>query len=359
VTKTKNKSANGDFLPNLCNPQSVLLLVLVAELIALLLTLNASFLPQFSWDALALYSFQIQWISLISAFSICRMRSWLRTWTPVQAGLVCYGIVILTTLVMSVIGQYLLQGFATGMYSSGLSFRLDGWQLFNNLITSAILSGITLRYLFLQQQLRNQQQAELHARIQALQSRIRPHFLFNSMNSIASLISTDPELAERVVEDLAELFRASLAEPTLIPLEREITLCQRYLEIERLRLGDRLTIDWQMQIQSDDIKIPSLMLQPLVENAIFHGIEPLPKGGIVCIKISQAKNQLMIAISNPYPLVRKAPPQMQTPSQDRHNRMALDNIRHRLQVHYGNAARLSSSEDQGVFTTYIFCPLSK
>lgn len=359
MTNAKNKSANGDFLPNLCNPQSVLLLVLVAELIALLLTLNASFLPLFSWDSLALYSFQIQWISLISALAICRMRPWLRTWTPVQAGLVSYGVVIITTLVMSVAGQYLLQGFATGMYARGQSFHFDGWQVFNNLITSAILSGITLRYLYLQQQLRNQQQAELHARIQALQSRIRPHFLFNSMNSIASLIGSDPELAERVIEDLAELFRASLAEPTLIPLEREITLCRRYLEIEQLRLGKRLTVDWQIQTQSDEIKIPSLMLQPLVENAIFHGIEPMPKGGTVCIKISQAKNQLMIAITNPYPLIKKTTPQAQTPSQDRHNRMALDNIRHRLQVHYGNTARLSSSEEQGVFTTYIFCPLSK
>lgn len=359
MTKTKNKRPNGDFLPNLCNPQSVLLLMLVAELIALLLTLNASFLPRFSWDSLALYSFQIQWISLISALIICRMRPWLRTWTPVQAGLVSYGVVLATTIIMSILGQYLLQGFATGMFMHEQAFQLNGWQLFNNLVTSAILSGITLRYLYLQQQLRNQQQAELHARIQALQSRIRPHFLFNSMNSIASLISSDPELAERVIEDLAELFRASLAEPTLIPLEREIILCKRYLEIEQLRLGNRLTVDWQIQTQSDEIKIPSLMLQPLIENAIFHGIEPIPKGGIVCIKISQAKNQLMIAITNPYPLVKKASPQAQTPSQDRHNRMALDNIRHRLQVHYGNTARLSSSEEHGVFTTYIFCPLSK
>jgi len=359
VTNTKNKRPGGDFLPNLCNPQSVLLLVLVAELIALLLTLNASFLPLFSWDSLALYSFQIQWISLISALLICRMRPWLRTWTPVQAGLVSYGIVLITTLVMSILGQVLLQGFATGMFLHGQAFQLNGWQLFNNLLTSAILSGITLRYLYLQQQLRNQQQAELQARIQALQSRIRPHFLFNSMNSIASLISSDPELAERVIEDLAELFRASLAEPTLIPLEREVVLCRRYLEIEQLRLGERLKVDWQININSDDIKIPSLMLQPLVENAIFHGIEPMPKGGTVAIKISQAKNQLMIAISNPYPLIKRASQQAQTPSQDRHNRMALDNIRHRLQVHYGNAARLSSSEEQGVFTTYIFCPLSK
>jgi len=359
VTKTKNKSPNGEFLPNLCNAQSVLLLVLVAELIAVLLTLNASFLPLFSWDSLALYSFQIQWISLISAFVICRLRPWLRQWTPTQAGLASYGTVLLTTLIMSVIGQVLLQAFASGMFVGAQTFRFNGWQVFNNLLASAILSGIILRYLYLQQQLRNQQQAELHARIQALQSRIRPHFLFNSMNSIASLISSDPELAERVIEDLAELFRASLAEPTLIPLDREIILCKRYLEIEQLRLGKRLSVDWQIGVVSEEIKIPSLMLQPLVENAIFHGIEPMPKGGTVCIKISQAKNQLMIAITNPYPLVKKLPLQAQTPSQDRHNRMALDNIRHRLQVHYGNAARLSSSEEQGVFTTYIFCPLSK
>lgn len=359
MTKTKNKSPNGDFLPNLCNAQSVLLLVLVAELIAVLLTLNASFLPLFSWDTLALYSFQIQWISLISAFVICRLRPWLRTWTPTQAGMASYGAVLITTLIMSILGQFLLQAFANGMFIGTPSFHFNGWQVINNLLTSAILSGITLRYLYLQQQLRNQQQAELHARIQALQSRIRPHFLFNSMNSIASLIGSDPELAERVIEDLAELFRASLAEPTLIPLDREIILCRRYLEIEQLRLGKRLSVDWQIGVVSEEIKIPSLMLQPLVENAIFHGVEPMPKGGTVCIKISQAKNQLMIAITNPYPLVKKLPQQAQTPSQDRHNRMALDNIRHRLQVHYGNAARLSSSEEQGVFTTYIFCPLSK
>lgn len=358
MTQPRNKSLNGDFLPNLCNPQSVLLLVLVAELIAILLTLNSATLPQFSWETLALYSFQVQWISLISALVICRLRPWLRSWTPVRAGLISYGVVIVTTLSMSIAGQWLLQNFSNNI-SANQAFQLNLWQLFNNLLTSAILSGITLRYLYLQQQLRNQQQAELQARIQALQSRIRPHFLFNSMNSIASLISSNPDLAEHVIEDLAELFRASLAEPTLIPLERELTLCRRYLEIEKLRLGKRLTVDWQILTTNEDIHIPSLMLQPLIENAIFHGIEPMPDGGTITLKISQAKNQLMIAIANPYPLVKKAQPASQVPSQDRHNRMALDNIRHRLQVHYGNQARLSSSEEQGIFTTYIFCPLSQ
>lgn len=364
MTKTNNKMPNGDFLPNLCNPQSVLLLVLVAELIALLLALDASRLPLFSWDLLALYSFQVQWIALVSALIICRLRPWLRQWTPVKAGIASYVSVLATTIVLSLIGQVLLQFFSRPVLFSAYGLHFSGWQLLNNFLISAILSGITLRYLYLQQQLRNQQEAELHARIQALQSRIRPHFLFNCMNSIASLISSDPDTAERMVEDLAELFRASLAEPALIPLDRELTLCKRYLEIEQLRLGKRLQIDWQIGELQSAIKIPSLMLQPLVENAIFHGIEPLPHGGKILIKISQANKQLMIAIVNPYPLGKKVATASNSntaadvPHEQRHNRMALDNIRHRLRVHYGNSARLSASEEHGLFTTYIFCPLT-
>ena len=366
MSKTNNKIPGGDFLPNLCNPQSVLFLILAAELIAVLLTINASQLPLWSWDSLALYSIQIQWISLLSAIIICKLRPWLRLWSPQKAGLISYSTVLVITLVLSLLRQLLLQAFTAPQLFGSYKFTINVWQLFVNFLTAAILAGITLRYLYLQQQLRNQQQSELQARIQALQSRIRPHFLFNSMNSIASLIGSDPDTAERVIEDLAELFRASLAEPTLIPLEREVILCRRYLEIEQLRLGNRLIVDWQIGPLDKEVKIPSLMLQPLVENAIFHGIEPLPKGGKVLIKISQAKNQLMIAIVNPYPVSKKnvAPNAHQTNSTEngngehRHNRMALDNIRHRLRVHYGNAARLSSSEEHGLFTTYIFCPLA-
>ncbi len=360
---TNFKNDHGEFLPNLCNPQAILLLVLAAELIAVLLTLNNSRLPHLNWDLLGLYSVQIQWISLASAMLICRLGPWLNRWPPLKAGLVSYGTVLVITLIFSIIGQVMLEAFSAPVPLGNYQLQLDVWKLISNLITAAILAGISLRYLYLQQQLRNQQQAELEARIQALQSRIRPHFLFNSMNSIASLIGSDPDMAERVVEDLAELFRASLAEPALIPLENEILLCRRYLEIEQLRLGKRLTIHWQVAKLNDGLKIPSLMLQPLIENAIFHGIEPLEKGGNISIKISQAKNQLMIAIANPYPLTKKI--LTNTTVSDgrqqgsaRHNHMALDNIRNRLHVHYGTAARLSSSEEHGLFTTYIFCPLT-
>lgn len=355
-TRAEAREPITPFLPDLCNSQSVFLLVLVAELLALLLTISASSgLQHFNWDKLALISVQVQWIVLFSAVALCRMRFWLGQQTHVQAGTASYVLVLLFTLVLSVLGQWIIYGIGAGG-TAGDHFDFDYWLLLNNLVIAAILSGILLRYLYLQQQLRNQQQAEMQARIQALQSRIRPHFLFNSMNAIASLISTDPETAERVVEDLSELFRASLAEPTLIPLERELTLCKHYLEIEQLRLGRRLQVDWQIGSYTSEVKIPSLMLQPLVENAIFHGVEPMPKGGKIAIKVSQNDKQLSIVISNPYVLVKRNS-QNHDHSQ-RHNRMALDNIRRRLTAHFGSAARLSSSAENGVFTTYIFCPLT-
>jgi two-component system, LytTR family, sensor histidine kinase AlgZ len=344
------------FLPDLCGSQPVFLLVLVAELLALLLTISASSgLQHFNWDTLALISVQVQWIVVCSAVALCRSRFWLGRQSHVRAGCTSYAMVLAISLLLCILGQWIIYGASGMAFLEDHVFRFDGWLLLNNMVIAAISSGIVLRYLYLQQQLRNQQEAEMQARIQALQSRIRPHFLFNSMNSIASLIASDPDTAERVVEDLSELFRASLAEPTLIPLERELSLCKHYLDIEQLRLGRRLQLDWQIGDYNKNLKIPSLMLQPLVENAIFHGVEPLPKGGKITLRVSQNDKQLSIVITNPYLLAKKRSPQAD--SSQRHNRMALDNIRRRLTAHFGVAARLSSSAENGVFTTYIFCPL--
>jgi two-component system sensor histidine kinase AlgZ len=262
--------------------------------------------------------------------------------------------VLSITFVLSILGQWVLHAFYGGFLPER-HFSLDIWQLMTSMLIAAILAGITLRYLYLQQQLRNQQQVELQARIQALQSRIRPHFLFNSMNSIASLIASAPETAERVVEDLSELFRASLAEPAMIPIARELTLCRHYLDIEKLRLGERLDIDWQVEALHQRIEIPSLLLQPLLENAVFHGIEPLPKGGRITIQVSLKAQQVAIKISNPVPFAMQ---HQKNTSGSRNNRMARDNIRHRLLAHYGNRARFSTVIDNDTFTTIITYPIA-
>lgn len=353
-TDNTGAAASREFLPDLCQSHSVLMLVLVAELMAILLAVASTGLRHFSWDVLAIISFFVQWVVLLSAVTLCRLRPYLRQWTPLQAGAVSYGVILLITLVLSVVGQWVLHTFLSGLVN-GRAFVVDIWQLLTSLLVTAILAGIMLRYLYLQQQLRNQQQVELNARIQALQSRIRPHFLFNSMNSIASLIGSAPDIAERVVEDLSELFRASLAEPTLIPLARELDLCHHYLGIEKLRLGERLQVDWQIDPLPPGIEIPSLLLQPLLENAVFHGIEPLPKGGRISIQISVKDGHLFIRIVNPVPY---AVQHNKVNNGPRHNRMARENIRHRLLAHYGPRARLSTVIDSSTFTTIIVYPLA-
>ena len=344
LADTTDAHTDSDFLPDLCAPQAVLLLVLVAQLLAMLLALTRAGLANLTWELVALMSFQIQWVVLVSAVILCRLRPRLRQWPPLRAGAVSYAAVLLVTLVFSIIGQLLMRGFFN------LPLKIDPWALATNLLAAAILAGIALRHLYLQQQLRNQQQAELSARIQSLQSRIHPHFLFNSMNSIASLIAINPEAAERAVEDLSTLFRASLAEPALTPLNRELDLCRGYIAIEQLRLGERLEMDWQIEPLPDSITVPSLLLQPLVENAVVHGVEPLRAGGRIAVHVARSGSMLVIHISNPLP------DQMPLPAPEQHNHMALENIRQRLNAHYGSAAKLVESVEGQRFSLVITYP---
>ena len=155
--------------------------------------------------------------------------------------------------------------------SSGLDLNIDLNLLIRDMLIALVLGGIALRYFYLSQLLQRQSEAELQARIEALQARIRPHFLFNSMNIIASLIPVDAEKAEQVVEDLSELFRASLnTDAQLVPLADELSICRKYASIEQLRIGERLQMDWNVLEPLPAVKVPALCLQPLLENAIYH-----------------------------------------------------------------------------------------
>lgn len=330
------------FLPDMCTLQAVFLLVLLGELLALALTLADSGLTHFDWEDLGFRSFLIQWMVLLSAASLCPLRFWLSSLPAWLAGLLSYGLVLTVTLVCSWLGLWMI----------------DGWQsndwpiLLSNLVLSAIFAGVVLRYLYVQQQWSNQQKAELNARIQALQSRIQPHFLFNSMNSIASLIATEPDKAERMVEDLASLFRASLAEPGLVRLEDELDVCRQYLAIEQIRLGDRLQVDWQLSpavaAVMRECKIPSLLVQPLLENAVQHGIGPLTQGGCVSISADVVDDQLRLRIENPKPV---------GVSPHTGNQIALDNIYHRLQAHFGADAHFSAQSQVDHFIVELSYPI--
>ncbi len=334
------------FLPNLCQANAVLILVLVTELCVLTMVLAATGIRGFSWNDLALVSLFVQWVVLLSALLLCLLRSRLAEQSLLSVIAQSYLVVLLVTLLVSVISDWVLGGADWNMDR----FHVDFPGLLKNLLVSLMVTGMTLRYWYLQDSLRKKERAELQARIQALQSRIRPHFLFNSMNIIASLIGTDPEKAERVVEDLSELFRASLKEADApVSLDHELELSRRYIEIEQLRLGDRLKVAWQVDESCRRADIPLLTLQPLLENAIYHGIQPRTHGGLVIVDIKQENGNIRVHITNPV--------SEQGVEQNKvGNNLALNNIRDRLQAVYGDAAYLKSSFKDQQFIAELLLP---
>lgn len=189
------------------------------------------------------------------------------------------------------------------------------------------------------------------ARILALTARIRPHFFFNSLNGVLGVIRSDPRRAEQALESLAELFRELMKDNRdLVTLCDEIELCNRYLELERLRLGDRLQVNWELKHAPLNAKVPPLMLQPLLENAVYHGIEPSPDPGVILVRVVRKGHMLEINMINPSHGI---------PRRGQGNRMALDNIRERLVLFFDMEASLMTEDRDGQFRVRIRMPLRK
>jgi two-component system sensor histidine kinase AlgZ len=209
-----------------------------------------------------------------------------------------------------------------------------------------------MRYLYVASEWRRSIVLEAQSRVSALQALIRPHFLFNSMNTIASLTRSDPRQAEQAVEDLADLLRANLGGPKdRSTLSDELETATIYQRIEKLRLGDRLQIRWDMGELPMHALLPNLTLQPLIENAIYHGIELVPEGGEVVVTGSQQNDRLIIEISNPVARSAKALREG--------NQMALSNIRQRFELAYGSRGQVAVEEGERRFTIRLEFPLEQ
>lgn len=211
---------------------------------------------------------------------------------------------------------------------------------------SSLIGAVTLYYFHLQH--RAYSPAIDEARLQVLQARIQPHFLFNCINAVLSLIRSQPKQAETALEDMADLFRVLMADNRdLVTLADEIALCRQYLALEKLRLGDRLNVQWQIDGMPAQALIPPLVLQPLLENAVHHGIEPMADGGTIVLKIVSNKNELHLLITNPYQA-----------GLSRHfgNNMALKNIQERLTLHFDLEASLRSRQADGLYQVHIILP---
>jgi len=336
------------WFPNFCRFTTVFAVMVIAELVVLIIALAPDRDDLDRYDFITTASFLAQWIAVFSAGLLCALRPRLNR-LPVLAGL---------TLAYAAILAVCAAGSWTAGWADdilGLGYRdprLSVEELvFGNLLVCALVAAAALRYFYVQQRWRRDVEARAEAQLRALQARIRPHFLFNSMNTIASLIRSAPDRAERAVEDLSELFRSVLRSgPGDATLDEELTLCRRYIDLESLRLGDRIQVDWMVEDLPGDAALPSLTLQPLLENAIYHGIQHLPDGGRLTVAGSVAGNRLRLWVENPVPArpVR---------TRDRGHGMALDNIRARLHQRFGGRATMTLSRPDGLFRVELDLPV--
>jgi two-component system sensor histidine kinase AlgZ len=330
-------------LPDFCNLGVMVRLLVIVNLMVLGVAAARADVGVSGVDAIGfirqflLLSVVAQPALIFSLLLSCALKSQfakLRYWSGV-------GVIAVTQLFVGGLFWWIYRELAPALGTSG---NVALWQFAAFFITA---TAVVLFYFDLRA--RSLSPALTEARLQALQARIRPHFLFNSINAVLSLIREEPRRAERMLEDMAELFRVLMADNRqLRPLRDEVALCERYLEIEQIRLGTRLEVVWQTAEAPLDALVPPLILQPLIENAVYHGIEPLNTQGSLLITISAVGKQLQIRITNPYQ------------SGSTHitgNRMAIANIRERLQLHFDAEAGLRATVENHTYIVNINMPI--
>ncbi|WP_291354017.1 sensor histidine kinase [Acinetobacter sp. UBA3106] len=341
------KNNNAYFFTKMGHWQHLIELFIASNILAVILALaEAQSWTALHIDRLLQYILFIDWVLLAFVALMERLQKKIQHFSFGQTlvvGFVLVQIIVLITTV--VLNVFIFFGQNFQFQHLTLQVLFDGVGL--NLSFGVLIGSFCFRYLYMREQWARQQNSELNARIQAMQARIHPHFLFNSLNTVISLISIDPDKAEQMLLNLSQLFRASFKELKLVRLKDEIELCQRYLAIEQIRLGDRLHVEWKYddEVLFSEIQIPLLTLQPLVENSIFHGVEKFLTKSTISILIEILQNQVNIVITNPY-------------TQDKINLrqghgIAVENVKQRLEAYYGRSATFQTYAGKGIFTTVV------
>ncbi len=337
---------NADYkdLPDFCNQDVVFSSMIMAEIVALMLSIvqPGSYMDKLEYLAIA--SMVIQWSLMIDLILLCKLKHYLQKLAIVPFYLTIFLLLQMVTFIVSsssdsIIHYLQLDAAFQGEWKAAF--------LMQNMALSVLFSIIIIHYAYLNARWKKQLLLQSQSRINALQARIRPHFLFNSMNTIAALIHLDPERADKAILDLSEIFRASMNQQTMISLEQELQIVKKYLQIEKLRLDKRLQVDWQIQVGDQTVQVPALMIQPLVENAVYHGIEQLPVGGNIQIQIKENEETIKIVIQNP--LQKKS-------GNSSGNRIALKNICERLKLIYQKNADIHIEQSESFYRVTLTLP---
>ena len=335
------------WLPDLCTLPRIAAVLGIAEMVVLVIALTPA--RESRWglgECFAASAFAL-WIALLVTVVLCKARAFIGR-LPTGLGI---GLALALPMLAGGLGAWSLQRIDLGL---GYHLTLPASETLRFVSSIALLSSlitaVALRYFYVREQWQTQVQAHAKAAVDALQARIRPHFLFNSMNTIASLIRHDPVTAERAVEDLADLFRAALgAGEGEATLAEEIVLARRYLAIESLRLGERLQVAWEIPVDlPQTLRLPRLTLQPLLENAVLHGISRLPEGGEIRISAESQGGRLHLRVRNP-----SLPPR----ERDSSNRHAQESIAQRLAFRFGTTATMTAGFADGYYSCELVLPL--
>lgn len=328
-------------LPDFCQLPALFALFVVGAL-----TVTVMWLARDNGRDWAGYSVSIlfvTWLALVAAVLICKLRPLLQRLPGRTPYLGVWLLIVLLVASASAITHWLDRALQMGLIHPGMTAFVG-----DNVVIAALLGAAMLRYFYVQTQWQTRLAAVSQAQVEALQARIRPHFLFNSMNTVAALIRVDPDAAERTVEDLSELFRAALGAhaPGDGSLGDELALIERYLAIEQLRLGERLRVRRELDDLPRDFPLPRLLLQPLVENAVRHGIQPRRGGGEVWLRGELNDRGIRIVIVNPLPT---------EPATPGHGH-GLDNVRQRVALRYGPKAIVEAGAQGDTFVVTLRLP---
>lgn len=337
-------SQRSELLPDLCAATATLPLVLIAALVAVVIAVARSH-PAGFWADLGRLALLCEFLTLTSAAALCILRRALRHTHRILVLALAFAVLIAIAWGIAEAAWFVLSAFGMNP-PAGRGGRLP-W-VSRIVIVAVIVDALVLRYLYVSAEWRDRVRREATSRLQALTARIRPHFLFNTLNTAAALAADRPEATERTLEDLSELFRANLAERgPRVRLAEEFELVGHYLDIEKRRLGDRLTVVWRSAAETGAARLPPLVVQPLVENAVTHGIEPADGGGEIAIEARRDGRCLRLRVSNTAAAA---------PAGRGGHGIGLAGIRARLALAFGDEAGLTVQRGEGRFIAEVRCP---
>ena len=328
-------------LPDFCRLPALFALFIVGALTVTVMWLARD--SQRDWPAYSVSMLFVTWLALVIAVVLCKLRALLQRLPGHMPYVGVWLLIVLIVLVASAVARWLDGSLQMQLIGSSMRMFVR-----NNVLIAALLGAAMLRYFYVLAQWQARLAAVTRAQVEALQARIRPHFLFNSMNTVAALIRVDPDAAERTVEDLSELFRAALGQHDTDDgtLGEELALVERYLAIEQLRLGARLRVRRELHDLPADFPLPRLLLQPLVENAVRHGVQPLREGGEVILRGQRDGSGVRIEIINPLPATPPAAG----------NGHGLDSVRRRVAYRYGPLAKVQAGAQGDRFVVLLQLP---